>query len=111
MAPSKTCGWSSREQPHAWRKRRTDSVRAAGIDPGIWHLMTGRPYMMRLMGMGFTGPKAPVARLDAAGSRRGRRAEVTPLQAGDAVSAIGDALGRAPSPTTRVCRAPLLPQA
>jgi NADPH:quinone reductase-like Zn-dependent oxidoreductase len=25
-------------------------VRAAGLDPGVWHLMTGRPYLVRLIG-------------------------------------------------------------
>jgi NADPH:quinone reductase-like Zn-dependent oxidoreductase len=25
-------------------------VHAAGVDPGVWHLMTGRPYLVRVMG-------------------------------------------------------------
>jgi NADPH:quinone reductase-like Zn-dependent oxidoreductase len=32
-------------------------VRAAGLDRGTWHLMTGRPYLMRIMGFGFSAPK------------------------------------------------------
>src|SRR5690349_9215095 len=35
-------------------------VRAAGIDRGTWHLMTGRPYLIRLMGFGYFGPNNPV---------------------------------------------------
>ena len=35
-------------------------VRAAGVDPGVWHLMTGLPYLVRLMGMGVRRPKVPV---------------------------------------------------
>jgi NADPH:quinone reductase-like Zn-dependent oxidoreductase len=26
-------------------------VHAAGLDPGVWHLMTGRPYLVRLVGL------------------------------------------------------------
>ena len=32
-------------------------VHAAGVDRGTWHLMTGRPYLMRVMGFGFRRPK------------------------------------------------------
>ena len=35
-------------------------VRAAGMDRGTWHSMTGQPYLMRIMGFGFRGPKARV---------------------------------------------------
>jgi hypothetical protein len=24
-------------------------VRGGGVDPGVWHLMTGHPYLVRLM--------------------------------------------------------------
>jgi NADPH:quinone reductase-like Zn-dependent oxidoreductase len=30
-------------------------VRAAGLDRGTWHLMTGKPYLMRIAGLGFRG--------------------------------------------------------
>jgi hypothetical protein len=29
-------------------------VVAAGLDRGVWHLMTGLPYVIRLMGYGLT---------------------------------------------------------
>ena len=28
-------------------------VKAAGMDPGVWHLMTGRPYLVRIIGFGL----------------------------------------------------------
>src|SRR5258708_10898729 len=31
-------------------------VRAAGVDPAVWHLMTGEPYLVRAMGF---GPRKP----------------------------------------------------
>ena len=27
-------------------------VRAAGADPGVWHMMTGVPYLARVLGFG-----------------------------------------------------------
>ncbi len=35
------------------------AVRAAGVDRGTWHVMTGLPYAMRLAGFGVRTPKAP----------------------------------------------------
>jgi NADPH:quinone reductase-like Zn-dependent oxidoreductase len=34
-------------------------VQAAGVDRGAWHVMTGRPYLMRLAGFGVRRPKDP----------------------------------------------------
>ena len=42
-------------------------VRAAGVDRGVWHLMTGTPYLVRLAGFGLTKPKQPIQGLDVAG--------------------------------------------
>ena len=42
-------------------------VRAAGVDPGVWHLMTGRPYLVRAMGFGLRAPKVAVRGRDLAG--------------------------------------------
>jgi len=33
-------------------------VRAAGVDPGVWHLMSGRPYLVRAIGFGLRKPAA-----------------------------------------------------
>ena len=43
-------------------------VRAAGVDRGTWHLMTGQPYVMRIIGFGFRRPKNRVPGLDVAGT-------------------------------------------
>lgn len=42
-------------------------VRAAGVEPGVWHLTTGLPYLVRLMGFGLRKPKARVRGWDVAG--------------------------------------------
>ena len=64
-------------------------VTAAGLDRGTWHLMTGRPYLLRL-GFGLRRPRNPVLGRDVAG---------TVVEVGSAVTrfAVGDAvLGVAP---------------
>ena len=60
-------------------------VRAAGVDPGIWHMMTGRPLMVRLMGVGFSAPKVPVAGWDASGIVESVGPQVTRFRPGDEV--------------------------
>ncbi len=42
-------------------------VEAAGIARGVIHVMTGEPYLMRLMGFGLRKPKSPVLGQDVAG--------------------------------------------
>ena len=42
-------------------------VHAAGVDRGTEHLMTGRPYLVRLAGYGITKPKNRIPGLDVAG--------------------------------------------
>jgi NADPH:quinone reductase-like Zn-dependent oxidoreductase len=42
-------------------------VRAAGLDQGVWHLMAGLPYLVRVAGFGLRRPKNPVRGLDVAG--------------------------------------------
>lgn len=64
-------------------------VHAAGLDRGTWHLMTGRPYLMRIMGFGFSAPKSPVPGLDLAGTVIEVGADVTRFRVGDAVFGIG----------------------
>jgi NADPH:quinone reductase-like Zn-dependent oxidoreductase len=60
-------------------------VRAAGIGPDVWHLMTGRPYLVRLMGVGLRKPKARVVGRDVAGSVEAVGRNVTEFQPGDEV--------------------------
>jgi NADPH:quinone reductase-like Zn-dependent oxidoreductase len=60
-------------------------VRAAGVGPDVWHLMTGRPYFVRLMGVGLRKPKARIVGRDVAGSVEGVGKDVTQFQPGDEV--------------------------
>ena len=64
-------------------------VRAAGLDRGTWHVMAGQPYLMRLLGFGFRGPRNRVPGLDVAGTVAEVGAEVTRFAAGDEVFGIG----------------------
>jgi NADPH:quinone reductase-like Zn-dependent oxidoreductase len=62
-------------------------VHAAGLDRGTWHLMTGRPYVMRLA-VGLRKPKNAVAGIDLAGTVVAIGAEVTRFSVGDEVFGI-----------------------
>jgi len=64
-------------------------VRAAGLDRGTWHLMSGKPYLMRVAGMGFRGPKDRVPGRDLAGTVVQIGASVTGFDVGDEVYGIG----------------------
>jgi NADPH:quinone reductase-like Zn-dependent oxidoreductase len=59
-------------------------VQAAGLDCGQGHLMTGKPYAMRLA-TGLTQPKQRVLGLDVSGVVQDIGAEVTRFKVGDAV--------------------------
>jgi NADPH:quinone reductase-like Zn-dependent oxidoreductase len=63
-------------------------VRAAGVDRGTCHLMRGEPYLVRILGFGFRGPKNRVPGLDVAGTIVAAGADVTRFQAGDEVFGI-----------------------
>jgi NADPH:quinone reductase-like Zn-dependent oxidoreductase len=60
-------------------------VRAAGADPGVWHLMTGVPYLMRVIGFGFRRPKVPVRGLALAGVVAAAGPGATRFQPGEEV--------------------------
>ncbi len=63
-------------------------VRAAGLDRGTWHMMTGRPYLLRLLGFGLRGPKNTVPGLDVAGTVAAVGPAVTKFAPGDEVFGI-----------------------
>ena len=62
-------------------------VRAAGLDRGTEHLLTGKPYAMRLA-MGLTRPKNPVPGRDVAGVVVEAGAAVTRFAVGDEVFGV-----------------------
>jgi NADPH:quinone reductase-like Zn-dependent oxidoreductase len=63
-------------------------VRAAGLDRGTWHTMTGQPYLMRVLGFGLRAPKNPVPGLDVAGTVVALGAAVTGFSIGEEVFGI-----------------------
>lgn len=62
-------------------------VHAAGLDRGTEHLMTGKPYAMRL-GFGIRAPKNPVPGRDVAGIVAEVGSSVTRFRVGDAVYGV-----------------------
>ncbi|NUP03875.1 MAG: NAD(P)-dependent alcohol dehydrogenase [Nonomuraea sp.] len=62
-------------------------VHAAGLDRGTWHVMSGRPYLIRL-GFGFRGPRRPVPGRDVAGTVVAVGPAVTRFSVGDEVFGV-----------------------
>jgi len=65
-------------------------VHAAGVDPGVWHLMTGLPYLVRILGFGLRRPKTRVRGSDFSGCVESVGAGVTRVRPGDEVFGIAD---------------------
>jgi len=63
-------------------------VHAAGVDRGTCHLMRGEPYLVRILGFGFRGPKNRVPGLDVAGTVAAAGGDVSRFKAGDEVFGI-----------------------
>jgi NADPH:quinone reductase-like Zn-dependent oxidoreductase len=63
-------------------------VHAAGLDRGAWHLMTGKPYLLRLI-FGISKPKNPVPGREVAGTVVAVGPAVTRFSLGDEVYGIG----------------------
>jgi NADPH:quinone reductase-like Zn-dependent oxidoreductase len=60
-------------------------VHAAGVDQGVWHLMAGLPYLMRIAGFGLRAPKNPIRGYDIAGRVEAVGENVTRFHPGDEV--------------------------
>lgn len=60
-------------------------VHAAGLDRGTWHMMAGRPYLLRIIGFGFHRPKRRVPGIDVAGRLVAVGSAVTKFAVGDEV--------------------------
>jgi NADPH:quinone reductase-like Zn-dependent oxidoreductase len=75
------------------------AVRAAGVDRGAWHVMTGLPYLGRLR-FGLRRPRNRVRGLDVAGTVQAVGTNVTRFHQGNEV--FGTC--RAPTPNVTVHR-------
>jgi NADPH:quinone reductase-like Zn-dependent oxidoreductase len=83
-------------------------VHAAGVDRGVWHLMTGLPFPVRLAGYGLRAPKAHVRGSDLAGVVVAVGRNVTTLHPGDDVFGFGAGsyADYAAAPETELARMP-----
>jgi NADPH:quinone reductase-like Zn-dependent oxidoreductase len=63
-------------------------VHAAGVDQGVWHVMAGLPYPIRLAGYGLRAPKTAVLGADVAGVVEAVGSDVTRFRPGDEVFGI-----------------------
>ncbi|MBI5869236.1 MAG: NAD(P)-dependent alcohol dehydrogenase [candidate division Zixibacteria bacterium] len=60
-------------------------VHAAGVDPSVWHLVTGLPFLVRIMGFGLLKPKYSIAGWDVAGQVEAVGKNVQQFRPGDEV--------------------------
>lgn len=80
--------WGRIERPQINDDEVLVEVRAAGLDRGTWHLMTGVPYAARLA-FGLRAPRNPVPGLDLAGVVSAIGSKVTRFRVGDEVYGVG----------------------
>jgi NADPH:quinone reductase-like Zn-dependent oxidoreductase len=60
-------------------------VHAASVHPDVWHVVSGRPYVLRVMGAGLFRPKNRVPGTDVAGRVESAGKDVTRFRPGDEV--------------------------
>jgi NADPH:quinone reductase-like Zn-dependent oxidoreductase len=60
-------------------------VRAASVHPDVWHVVCGRPFVLRFMGSGIRRPRRRVPGTDMAGVVESVGADVTRFKPGDEV--------------------------
>ncbi len=65
-------------------------VHAAGVDRGVWHLMAGLPYPIRIAGYGLRAPKTRARGREVAGCVEAVGENVTVLAPGDEVFGVAE---------------------
>src|SRR5829696_2967677 len=78
------------ERPSAGPGEVLVRVQAAGVDQGVWHVMAGLPYPIRLAGFGLRAPKRRVRGTNVAGVVEAVGDGVTSVRPGDEVFGSGD---------------------
>jgi NADPH:quinone reductase-like Zn-dependent oxidoreductase len=78
------------DAPTAGRGQVLARVHAAGLDAGVWHVMAGKPYAIRLMGFALRAPKNPVRGMEFAGRVEAVGEGVTDVRVGDEVFGVGE---------------------
>jgi NADPH:quinone reductase-like Zn-dependent oxidoreductase len=87
--PSEVLRFDQIPRPSAGPDEVLVHVHAAGVDQGVWHLVAGLPYAVRLAGYGLRAPKVHVPGGDMAGRVAGVGADVTGFDVGDEVYGFG----------------------
>jgi NADPH:quinone reductase-like Zn-dependent oxidoreductase len=84
--------FSDIDQPIPTDNQVLVQVQAAGLHRGDWHVMTGLPYLIRLVvpDLGLRKPKVPVRGMDLAGRVEAVGPNVTRFQPGDEVFGWAD---------------------
>jgi NADPH:quinone reductase-like Zn-dependent oxidoreductase len=88
--PSEVLGLREIDRPVVGDDDVLVRVEAAGLDPGVWHLMTGLPYLVRILGFGVRAPKVRVRGRDVAGYVEAVGKNVSGFAVGDEVFGICD---------------------
>jgi NADPH:quinone reductase-like Zn-dependent oxidoreductase len=73
------------DPPHIGEDDVLLRVHAASVHIGDWHVMTGQPYLLRVVGFGFRAPKVRVRGMDVAGTVAAVGQNVTRFQVGNEV--------------------------
>jgi NADPH:quinone reductase-like Zn-dependent oxidoreductase len=83
-------------------------VKAAGVEIGTWHVMAGKPYLLRIMGFGLRRPNVLVRGRDVAGVVEAVGKNVTRFIPGDEVfgTADGSFAEYASAPESRLAKKP-----
>jgi len=88
--PADLVGLEEMAKPAIGEREVLVRVHAAGVDRGVWHVMTGTPYLMRIAGYGLRAPKNPILGMDLAGVVEAVGQNVTKFLPGDKVFGVGN---------------------